>query len=320
MIKMIKLKSTPLPRWLVLGNSAIIVVISAFFAGSAIGMISVTWDPCSILGGLIILPFPLAVGSLQYLAGFRRNHRAATIVAIFHIAAFSLLGFALLSNIAEWMVKDGSFSFTVCVIVFIISIIYAYCGFCGWMNLRHSKYLRTSAAKMEQSGESGLGRFQFTLRELLAGVLLVALIASGAAFTIRDAGKQYEEHITREEASARIGGLPEGATDVCYCQRPRGMIAYEFTIDEAGFLEWANEKRENLCLNPDSSMKEIQKGVPFTITHYAAFIPDEASASSKGGFVTIPQGYYYTDYESDNGYELGYDTATRRAYFYRYTH
>lgn len=140
-----------------------------------------------------------------------------------------------------------------------------------------------------------------------------------AASIIHSGGKQYEEHLTYE--AAPISGLPEGATDICYGRGYRGNIAYEFTIDEADFLDWAEGLRKSHRLRPGETLGKIKKEGPFEIPSYTRYLPEQASSASGGkGMAKIQQGYFYMQAKLDNGFELGYDTATRRAYYYRFTY
>ena len=56
-----------------------------------------------------------------------------------------------------------------------------------------------------------------------------------AAFQPRDNPPQWAENVSRNESRL---DLPADARDVSYCHGYRGTMAYEFTIDEPGFVAW----------------------------------------------------------------------------------
>ena len=175
------MKSTPPPRWLVAGNSAIIIGLLAALTGAMIGIIAVAWHQCTVLAWLVLLPLPLAVGGLQYMAGFRRNLGAAKTVAKIHCCAGAFFGFLslwlFLASFQQYRV-ESFLCFTLCTSL--------YCGFCGWMNLRVRNYLRTATKTGDlPAATGGLGRFQFTLRELLGAIVVVAIVASVAGSIIQ---------------------------------------------------------------------------------------------------------------------------------------
>ena len=310
------MKTTPLERWLVVGNSVIIIGISAALAGLAVSGI-VSWNVCSMLGGMVVLPFPLAVGGLQYAAGFRQNARAAKVVGIIHLVACAVFGFGWIANTSECIFEKGSLTWDQCSPLLILLCIATYCGICAWINLRVGKYLRAATAEGGLPVATGaMGRYQFTLRELLGGIVIVSIMASVASYTIRLEGKQYAEHVTREEAPVNVFQLPEDVTDVCYCRRCRGSLAYEFTIDEAGFHNWAKNRLEYSPSNSAASIDKIQKGNPFTIERYTSLMPEPSSIENETA--TITQGYFYELWWQDEGLKLAYDSVNQRAYFYRY--
>lgn len=307
------IKSTPLPRWLVLGNSAIVIGLSAAFAGLVLGKIVVTWNSCSMLGMLILLSFPLAVGCLQYTAGFRKNRKAAKAVEGLHACGFLLPGLIIplmVGALIDW--KEISIS--ACVDVCLVIGAFIYCGFCCWMNARMANYLRKAEEAADlPNAMVGTGRFQFTLRELLGTITVLSIMASFASYIIHDAHKSFEEHITSEEVPARLIQLPEGADDVCYCLSAHGTLAYEFDIDEPGFHAWAQRILEISSASPDVSASKIAPGNIFRISDYMKVrypspFYDEAQ-------MCIGQGYYCEHKKDDKWFKLGYDVTTGRAYY-----
>src|SRR5690606_2673092 len=73
----------------------------------AIASFGVTWDPCSVLGGAILLPLPLAVAVQQYraLLHHRRSSAKTAAVLLFIVAGFALFAFA--TALGEFLVSGG---------------------------------------------------------------------------------------------------------------------------------------------------------------------------------------------------------------------
>ena len=152
-----------------------------------------------------------------------------------------------------------------------------------------------------------LKRLQFSLREVLAVPLLVALIAGLVAWMTRDRLPQYGVNVPVDQTPLP---LPEGAKDVCYCQGARGMLACEFTIDEQGFLEWGRQQIGSQGVPPGTEFSKITgryQIVRYTWVHSKLPGPPHA---------TISRGYYCELYIQ--GIFYAYDLDEQRAYYYRY--
>lgn len=107
----------------------------------------------------MFLPPPLAVGSLQYSAGFRKNAWAAKAVAVLHFMGAAVALFALVTNVGEHLFEGGSWSLDLCMAVAVVFVLVLYLSFCGWMNLRLAKYLRAEASQVEQAVGNQNGPF-----------------------------------------------------------------------------------------------------------------------------------------------------------------
>ena len=59
---------TPKPTLLLVAMSVLVIGFSLFLVSVAIAAFTVTWDPCSLIGGAIILPLPVALAIQQYLS------------------------------------------------------------------------------------------------------------------------------------------------------------------------------------------------------------------------------------------------------------
>ncbi|MBN2294664.1 MAG: hypothetical protein JXM70_19705 [Pirellulales bacterium] len=214
------MKSTQLLHWLVLGNSFVVIGISAALAGAMIGVIVMDWSLLGTLPGFIFLELSLVVGSLQYAAQFRRNAWAAGVVAKFHLFGCAVSGFLFLT------------------VLFSVSV-------AGVMDSR-----------------------------LLPPLLVISIYCG-----------------------------------FCWSSRERKLI-YEFTIDEAGFLHWANNMRRDCDV--------IQKGKPFKIVRYKMLKYGHTEASpGNDDIATITRGYFCESVPREKQkFVFAYDSATRRAYYF----
>jgi hypothetical protein len=92
----------------------------------------------------------------------------------------------------------------------------------------------------------------------------------------------------------------------------RGTVAYEFTIDEAGFLEWA----ESIKWPEDAKAEEMsirRIGEPHRVLRYWGFPTTEG----EDRFAMISRGYYVDWSKKNYRLTIAYDLDAQRAYFYR---
>ncbi len=186
-IKVWRKNVSPLPHWLIVGNSAIVIGISAALAGLAIGMITVTGKPYSVPVGLVLLPLPLIVGTLQYKAVFRQNIDAAKGVMVILYSASVLFGMILLLHSKLLFPLSGIHANkTLSLRILLLIVCMSYCGFCGWINRRFGMHLSVSADLDElPPPEVGKRTNQFTLSELMGWVVIVSIMASAAGYVIQ---------------------------------------------------------------------------------------------------------------------------------------
>ncbi|MBN2713894.1 MAG: hypothetical protein JXR97_15860 [Planctomycetes bacterium] len=118
-------------------------------------------------------------------------------------------------------------------------------------------------------------------------------------------GPEFASHLSREECRLNF---PQEASDICYMM-PSAFwpnTAFEFDIDEASFIMWA-EKNE-------WPVKEIS-GKPFEIIRYAYFM----KSSSEPGSASVASGLGYSYTKEDTGIYVAYDRAAKRAYYMSHT-
>jgi hypothetical protein len=299
------------PSWLYLACSVLTMGISIF--GSAVAFSGlVHWDPCTVVGGVIMLPFPLAILFLQYAAAFRKNVRAAKILAMLLFGINGLVVLIPVSAAGEMLVARawptrGFVGFLAC--AFGLAL---FGMLCAWLNLRWAAILR-AALSSSNTTEADVRPFQFSLRELLAWTAIIALICGLTMWSIRGTGPRFVEHATPDEAGL---SLPAGASDVCCYRGYRGYEAYEFSIDEAGFFEWVDSG----LLSPEAESAHVAVA-PITDSFQMRRYPWLRSGqTSPDAFATITHGYCYEWSKEDRAIHFAYDSDIKRAYFYLQTY
>jgi hypothetical protein len=157
-------------------------------------------------------------------------------------------------------------------------------------------------------------------RTLLIGVAalaaLVAIVWGGYATYVDFNRVEEAQHVPR------VDWLPRGATDVSY-YRAYSWTAYEFDIDEAGFLRWAKDegwpvKRVDKPFTvPRHSFEAARRMYPrddddMPAKEYQAAYDAARTASEK----VITRGYGYERRQSNGGgVTVGYDLDAGRAYY-----
>lgn len=131
---------------------------------------------------------------------------------------------------------------------------------------------------------------------LIFCAIFVIFIAYGIALMVR--GPQIYEHVAAEDAPFN---LPPDATDVCGVTQPPfwSSRAYEFTVSEASFIEWAR--------NREYRVSEI-RGEPYQIWRY------------NNQYTRVAAGLFFEEMsEADSGIHIAYDRDIQRAYIYSHT-
>jgi len=284
----------------------VVLAVCILIISAAIAALTVTWDPCFISTGIILLPLPTALAIQQYRAVFRRNSRAASHCAalLFFIGGFALFVFTM--TLGTFLLKGNPLTWVSSLLpMFILGSVS--CLF-GWMNLRVSRQLRRAARPMPYT----LGSKGFSSRELLAAVAILAYTTALVTAFIRSTPRQYAENVSREEAPV---ALPERARDISFSQRSRGMFAVEFTIDESGFIAWVESgigsiesRAANIPLKPITE--------PYTLFRYYCLITHSAGPDK----ITITDGLYYHWSKEDRGIYAAFDRTTSRAYLFAHSH
>ncbi len=286
--------------------SVLVLAACVLLVSAAIAMFTVTWDPCSLIGGGIVLPLPTALAIQQYRGTFRSNAKAALIssVLLFVVAGFALFAFAM--TLGEMIVEDVRIPWTSLLLPMLGTGVVS--GASAWMNLSWSRRLNHSATLDVHMAD----RVSFWKHELLVAVSAIALLTALVAYFVRSTPPRYAENVPRDKAPF---GLPAEATEISFCQGFRGTIAYEFTINEKGFVNWVESGIGSLESEAANiSIKPI--AVPYSIQRYNSLTADLTGPDS----ITIANGLYYEWSKEDRGVYAAFDRTANRAYYFAHSH
>lgn len=286
--------------------SVVVLAACILLVSAAIAMFAVTWDPCSLIGGAILLPFPVILAFQQYCGTFRNIAKAAkrSAVLLFVLAGFAFLGFIL--TLGEMIVEGVQIPWTSLILPMLAVVVIS--GISGWLNLCWSRELKRSLTEDAHAGV----RVLFSKREILVAVAAATCVTAVVTYLIRSTPPRYAENVARDRAPI---DLPAEATKISFCQGFRGTIAYEFTIDEKGFVEWVESGIGSL--ESDAANVSIRATKePYTIPRYTSLMESSTAPES----ITITDGLYYDWSEEDRGIYAAFDRTSNRAYYYAHFH
>lgn len=280
--------------------------------------------------GILYMLISFLIGMASYRSVFRKNASQARVLGIFFYCLSGLALFGAISGLIEWISRqpicklhwDKDYFLGIC-IASSLCIFFSYSGrhhrrwaktIEAWRTDRLLAAEKEAIANTEQDVREVTPPFQFSLRELLGLVTVVALIASITTWMIRSEPPRFIEHATPREAGLI---LPQGASDVCCARGFRGTITYEFTIDENRFFEWAKSGLGSL--ESEAAGIPIKPIVtPFQFSRYTNWKPDNSLPAEDK--VTITHGYYYLWQKEDRSVVFAYDKDHQRAYFHFNSH
>lgn len=294
------------PSLAMLGAGILVIAGCTFTIAVAVAMLTVTWNPCSMISGCILLPLPSFVGIQQYRALFRASPSAAIVVAILSFFVAGVALFCLLVSVAEMLVQAGHFYFLTPHVF--LGAVAASAAVAGWCNLHRSRQLKSLSA----TASAKPAKTRLSLGDLFAGITVVAGVIGGATYMARSTPPRWAEHVSLDKAPF---GLPPTATDISFGQGHRGTIAFEFTTDERTFVTWVNAgigsaeaEMANISLVPITT--------PYTIRRYGFLKPNSVGLDS----TTISNGLYYQWQKEDRGVYAAFDRAKGRAYYFAHFH
>lgn len=292
---------SPKPTPLLIATSVLVITFSLFLVSAAIAAFTVTWDPCSLIGGAIMLPLPAALAVQQYRATFRGVVPAALAAAVLLFSIGGFAAFAFATAFVEITMGGGELPWLSLLLPMLAVAIVGLLG--GWLNLRWRRKLPRTSISSE---------WRFSLREILAAVAAICVLTGLTASFVRSTPPRYAENVSVAEAPF---GLPANATDVSFCQGFRGEIAYEFTIDETSFREWVADGIGSIESNASNTELEPIT-TPESISRYNRLSTDLNGPDS----ITVTSGLHYRWRFEDRGVYAVFDSTTNRAYYYAHFH
>ncbi|QDT44951.1 hypothetical protein Pan241w_50680 [Gimesia alba] len=287
--------------------SILVLIASLILVALCIAMFFATWNPCSVFGGAILLPLPLVLAILQYYGTFHAKESAALTTAklLFALGGFAFCAFIMtLGNLIFNQISLPWVSLLIPVLTFGVVAL-----FLGWLNLGWSRQLKSSSPSKSHTINSN--RLMF--RDLITGMIALTGVTILVVYFVQSTAPQYAENIPYNKAPFKL--LPAGASNVSFCQGPRGTIACEFTIDEIAFINWVDSGIGSLeSQAANISLQSIT--TPYTIRRF-----NNLSSDLNGSdFATISEGLYYRWSKEDRGVYAAYDRTKNRAYYFAHYH
>jgi hypothetical protein len=132
------------------------------------------------------------------------------------------------------------------------------------------------------------------------------------AFLVRNQPIKHGIHLTPDQAGL---DLPVDATDVAVLRYGRGTIAFEFTIDEAGFRTWVDcgigsleSQAAAILIEPITSPTRVRRVLP----------PD--AGISQENWEMVHRGLQYHWRKEDRAVIATYDSDEQRAFYDAHYH
>jgi len=278
--------------WLVVGGCI-------FWGSLSVAMgIKQSWDPCAIFGGVIFSAGSLVLGGAQYLGTFRRDVRAAGCCCAILFAVGGLLLTGITVGIAEQLMKEGgNLPLEVAATFASVGALFVAAG---WLNYRWQRQLSLPSRNSRWS-------WRLSLREILGFMSAAGVCLGISMYFINTSPERFAEHL---ETTNPPFGIPAGAKDICYCQGWRGTIAYEFTIDEARFRNWAEAQFA------DRKDSHHEENGTMRVTTYRTLLPDFHDVEQ----LEIPHAVIYSWAEADAGTYAVFDRDTNRVYYFSHSY
>lgn len=269
-------------------------------------MFFATWNPCSLIGGVILLPLPLVLAIQQYYGTFHAKELSALTTAklLFIIGGIAFFAFIMtLGNLFFDQMRLPWISLLIPILTFgLVSSIL------GWLNLGWSRQLKSSSPSKSHI----IKTTRFLFRDLLTGMIAITSVTILVVYFIQSTPPQYAENVPYNKVPCR---LPVDASNVSYCQGSRGIIACEFTIDEIAFINWVDSgigslesQAANISLQPITT--------PYTIRRFNNLSSDLSGSD----YITISEGLFYHWTKEDRGVYAAFDQSRNRAYYFAHYH
>lgn len=284
--------------------SSLVNIVGALFLTSCslASIIAAPWDACAVIAAGFLTPVSVGIGISQYLGVFHRNQTSAETVGVILSVIGALLLFGVFNYLNE-SIKDPSIlhAWMIQVCLAALGLFFA---LCGWANLAWSRLLKTAADSPEKSPKPGT----FSRWDRTAALLATTFVVIATSLMISTIPPEFAENV---EYTRPPFDIPVGATSISFCQGSRGTIAYEFSIDEAGFREWLQKKIDSMGpMNSRNSIEPITS--TFTMKRYVS-LKRELKGDPN---ISISDGLRYSWHKEDQGKYAAFDRTKKRAYYH----
>jgi hypothetical protein len=283
----------PQPGSLLKLTAAIFIAGCLVMAGFGLSFVFIEPGACSLFALLPMCFLPVWVAHLEYRGTFRRELIAARLVKVAWLTSVTLLGLQLpLGTLFAFQRSQAPVQYLVGVTLLLV--------FFGGGNLLRRDWLMQLHFSKRVSAPTVAWRF--TLREMLLLMAAVAVPLGVCSTCLRYWSAGYlVENVRPDQCPVR---LPDGANAVSYYSDGRRR-AFEFTVDEKGFSDWAMDLELLHLLRPTREAFEMRR--------YGSLHP----ILGRNRSVEITDGWFAEN--KVDGWEttIGYDKKTQRAYFYR---
>ncbi len=276
---------------LVMGGYAVVASWSAGVAFSG--------DLFAAVGAFLVVPLMLFAVAMQFRATFHGTLAASAIS--------TFLPMVLLFILYQIYRKVGGGSPGEYVTLFLSCVLF--CHLFESLRHVHRRFLKKSQVESEGLPESFNSSLRLVFTVLGVGVIGVCLIAPGI-YVFNTEGPCTLERATAEEAEKIVPiPIPKTAKDIS-CSRSAVAYACEFSIDEAGFIDWAKtigiskESLESIIDKREifryiSSSAQLTSGLYFSETFFSPEVKSSMQPEPIGSRT------------------VAYDRANQRAYYFR---
>lgn len=277
--------------------SGVLFIVGCLAAGGfGLSLVLARPDYCSLVGGLLLVVWPLWFAQLEFRGTFRSDFAAARLINYWWLAFAAFLAVQLpagtLVSMQQW--QRSPIPYFVMVTLLIV--------FTGGGHLLRRHWVRelcfsiNDAAQLQPSKAA----WKFTLREMFLLMAAAAVLFGVCSSCLRFWSAGFAENVRPEQCPFE---LPVGASNVSYYAAGQRR-AFEFTIDETGFEKWA--------AGLDLYEMRLPRGY-YEMRRYGSLHPTLGRNNS----VDISKGWYAEGYVDGRQTMIAYDQETGRAYYYR---
>lgn len=286
-------------------------------------MVLQSWDPCSLFGGLFLLPLPLFLISIQFQATFRADRHAALRCSMIYglLASFTCLSLAycLVQGLGSGELLSQWPWLTTQIGMLVYASLAAAVNYGQFAANGGGEVEKTwdppeiQSSVPEQGVEPQVIEPQNLKPQLAQArgfpwafslVMLLGILA-GAAVIFGLTPARTGQHVAAEQSPIE---LPTDARDVSYARGFRGTVAVEFQTGEARFRHWVatagcfwEARRQG------TEIQEIQHS--FSVPRYLLLLDSDSDSPA-----IIESGLYYHWEQEDRAVVAAYDRAAGRGY------